>query len=100
MSNRLFIGNLGYSTSEQELRDVFAPYGAIVDVTIVSDRITGQSRGFGFVELESASDISRAIRELDGSLLAGRNIKVSEARERTGGGRGTRGSSGSNHDRW
>lgn len=95
MSKRLFIGNLDFATTEQQLRDVFGEYGNILDATLVTDRMTGQSRGFGFVELENDADADRAIEALDGTTLGGRNIKVNEARERAGGGgRGGRGGGG------
>lgn len=88
MSKRLFVGNLDFSTTEQQLREVFSPYGTLLDVTLVTDRVTGQSRGFGFVELEDNGAADRAVQELDGSSLSGRALKVNEARERVGGGGG------------
>ncbi len=89
MSKRLFVGNLDFSTTEQQLRDLFGEFGNILDATVVTDRMTGQSRGFGFVEMENDGDAQRAIDELNGTSLGSRNINVNEARERSsGGGRG------------
>jgi len=87
-NNRLFVGNLDYSTVEAQLREAFAPFGEVVSATVVVDRMTGQSRGFGFVELQTAEQAERAIQSLDGTVLNGRSINVSIARERKGGGGG------------
>jgi RNA recognition motif-containing protein len=78
----IYVGNLPYSISETELRDLFSQYGAVQKANVISDRETGRSKGFGFVEMGSAEDGERAIRELDDSSLDGRNIKVNEARPR------------------
>lgn len=82
MNNRLFVGNLGYSVSEDELKNTFAPYGAVVSASIVLDRETGNSRGFGFVEYADADNARRAMESLDGFELHGRNLSVNVARER------------------
>jgi len=86
MSTKLFVGNLAYSTMDHQLKDAFSAFGTVTSAAVVLDRMTGQSRGFGFVEFENAEDARRAISELDGKELDGRNINVSEARERSGGG--------------
>jgi RNA recognition motif-containing protein len=86
VSKRLFVGNLDFSTTEHQLRDAFSEFGNVSDASLVTDRMTGQSRGFGFVEMENDADADRAIDELNGTALNGRNINVNEARERTGGG--------------
>ncbi|MBN2193559.1 MAG: RNA-binding protein [Polyangiaceae bacterium] len=88
MSTKLFVGNLAYSTMDHQLRDVFSAFGTVTSASVVLDRMTGQSRGFGFVEFDSAEDARRAVSELDGTAVDGRNINVNEARERTGGGFG------------
>lgn len=82
MSNKLFVGNLDFSTAEQDLRDAFAPFGNIASVALITDRDTGRPRGFGFVEYESAQDAQKAVSTLDGIDLRGRTIHVSVARER------------------
>lgn len=88
---RIYVGNLSWNTSEDELRDFFSPFGAVVSVSIISDRDTGRSRGFGFVEMEDA-DADRAIQEANGKELGGRSLRIDEAQERQrGGGGGGRG---------
>jgi cold-inducible RNA-binding protein len=82
MNNKLFVGNLSYSTGEAELRQAFEPFGSLRSVTIITDRMTGQPRGFGFVEYENESDAQRAIESLDGRDLGGRSLNVNVARER------------------
>src|SRR5262245_22197256 len=90
MGNRLYVGNLAYSTMDQQLQEAFAEFGEVVSASVVIDRATGQSRGFGFVEFNSAEEAERAIESLNGSTLDGRSITVNVARERrpTGGGGG------------
>jgi cold-inducible RNA-binding protein len=82
MSNKLFVGNLSYSTGEAELRRAFEAVGALRSVSIITDRMTGQPRGFGFVEFEKPDDAQRAIASLDGQQVDGRTINVNVARER------------------
>jgi cold-inducible RNA-binding protein len=85
----IFVGNLDYETSEDELRQLFAAYGPVDRVNIVTDRYSDQPRGFAFVEMASAGDADKAITELNGTQLHGRKLDVNEARrrpERTGGG--------------
>ena len=84
MSSKLFVGNLEYSTTEEQLQETFARYGNVLSATVVTDRMTGRSRGFGFVEYETAEEARQATEELDGTRLNGRAINVSAARERRG----------------
>jgi RNA recognition motif-containing protein len=87
MGSRLYVGNLSFQTSEETLRAAFEQDGRkVVDVKIVTDRDTGQPRGFGFVEMSSPADAQSAIEALDGQSLDGRTLKVNEAQERSGGG--------------
>jgi cold-inducible RNA-binding protein len=87
--SRLYVGNLAHSTSESALRAAFEQDGRkVVEVKIITDRDTGQPRGFGFVEMGSPADAEGAIGALDGKQLDGRTIKVNIAQERTGGGGG------------
>lgn len=90
MGKKLYIGNLAFDVTNKDLEEAFAPIGACDSVAVVTDRATGQSRGFGFVEMTSSSDAQRAIQQLDGTEIKGRAIRVSEAREREsrGGGGG------------
>ena len=90
MSKKIYIGNLSFSSTESDLRDVFGRHGDVDSVNIITDRETGRSRGFAFVEMEEASAADDAIRALDGSDLGGRNIKVNEAQDRRSGGGGNR----------
>ncbi len=90
----IFVGNLSFNTSEDELRKAFEAYGQVDRVSILTDRDTGRSRGFGFVEMANAEEGEKAIAGLNGTQLGGRTINVNEARpkaERAGGGRGDRG---------
>ncbi len=90
---RLFVGNLSFQTTENDLQDAFERLGTVTDCKIMMDRATGRSRGFAFVTMGSAAEGEAAIRELDGKQLDGRAIKVNEARPREegGGGGGGRG---------
>lgn len=109
----IFVGNLSFNTNEDELRTIFAPFGQVDRVSIMTDRDTGRSRGFGFVEMASNEDGDKAITALNGSSVGGRTINVNEARpktERAGGGgggggrdrgdRGARGGGGGRRDRY
>ena len=87
----IFVGNLSFNTNEEELRQLFEPHGQVDRVSIMTDRDTGRSRGFGFVEMASNEDGEKAIAALNGSQVGGRTINVNEARpktERSGGGGG------------
>jgi RNA recognition motif-containing protein len=88
MSTKLYVGNLAYATTDEELTQAFAQFGNIVSTFIPVDRATGQSRGFGFVEYESPADAQAAIDGMNGAVLSGRTLTVNVARERTGGGGG------------
>jgi cold-inducible RNA-binding protein len=86
----IFVGNLDYETSEDDLRQLFAAYGLVDRVSIVTDRYSDQPRGFAFVEMASAGDADKAITELNGAQLHGRALDVNEGRrgpEHAGGGR-------------
>jgi len=90
---KLYVGNLPWSISEDELRDFFASFGNVTSVAIITDRDTGRSRGFGFVEMDDA-DADRAIQEGSGKELAGRTLRIDEAQERSRGGGGDGGGGG------
>ncbi len=81
MVKTLYVGNLPYTTSEEDLKEVFVPYGEVSSAKIITDRETGRSRGFGFVEIES-DGAQKAIDALDGKDFGGRSLRVNEARER------------------
>ena len=82
MSKKLYVGNLDYATTEATLSDLFSQVGEVLSVNLVTDRMTGRSRGFAFVEMAEASDAQRAIDELNGRTVGQREIKVAEARPR------------------
>jgi RNA recognition motif-containing protein len=84
VSKKLYIGNLPFTSTEADLRTLFARHGTVASVNVIMDRETGRPRGFAFVEMEEASAASDAIRALDGSDLGGRSIKVNEAQDRRG----------------
>ena len=92
MNNKLFVGNLPYSATEAELRDAFAECGTVVSVKIITDRESGRSKGFGFVEMQSDAEATAAIEKLNGADYSGRAITVSVAKApgEGGGGRGPR----------
>ncbi len=78
----IFVGNLPFSTTEGDLRQLFSEYGTVESAAVITDRDTGRSRGFGFVELAADARADDALRDLDGTDLNGRNIKVNEAKPR------------------
>lgn len=88
MGNKIYVGNLPFTVTEDELRNVFAPHGEVQSVAVIMDRETGRPRGFGFVEMGDANAAADAIRALDGTDLGGRSMKVNEAQDRQGGGGG------------
>lgn len=83
MSTNIYVGNLPFSTSSPDLEQLFAEYGEVDRAQVISDRETGRSRGFGFVEMASAEEAEKAIEELDGADFGGRQLKVNVARERS-----------------
>jgi cold-inducible RNA-binding protein len=88
MSKKLYIGNLPYSANDESLRTLFEGVGAVATATVIMDRETGRSRGFGFVEMDNDDEAAKAISQLNGTTMDNRQIQVSEARPRPEGGRG------------
>lgn len=82
MAKKIYVGNLNFQTTEQELTELFQSYGNIVSVDIITDKFTGRSKGFGFIEMENEEEADSAISALDGKEIMGRQIRVNEARER------------------
>lgn len=82
MSNKIYVGNLPFTSTEADLKDLFGRHGAVQSVNVIADRETGRPRGFAFVEMEQSGDAQDAIRALDGSDLGGRNLKVNEAQDK------------------
>jgi RNA recognition motif-containing protein len=95
----IFVGNLSFNTNEEELRQLFEPHGQVDRVSIMTDRDTGRSRGFGFVEMASNEDGEKAIAALNGSQVGGRTINVNEARPKTERSSGGGGGGGGGRDR-
>ena len=87
---KIFVGNFAFSMTETELRSLFQPYGTVESVSLVNDRDTGRSRGFGFVEMPDSGEADKAIAALNGTDSGGRALTVNEARPKTEGGRGGR----------
>ena len=101
MSTKLYVGNLSFNTSSQDLETMFAEAGTVQSANIVEDRDTGRSRGFGFVEMSSKEEAQTAISTLDGKEVDGRSLKVNEAKpreNRSGGGGGGYGGGGGGYD--
>ena len=83
MSTNIYVGNLAFSTNNADLEALFAEHGEVTRAQVITDRDTGRSRGFGFVEMASADEANEAIRALNGSNVDGRDLKVNQARERS-----------------
>lgn len=82
MSKSIYIGNLPWSATEEDVQELFAPHGSVLSVKLVTDRETGRARGFGFVEMEDEG-VAAAVKALDNSAFGGRTLRVNEARPKT-----------------
>ena len=82
LSKKLYVGNLPFNTTDDDLRSLFEPHGGVDSARVITDRETGRSRGFGFVEMQDAQAAETAMRALDGNEHGGRNLRVNEAQER------------------
>ena len=103
MSNKLFVGNLSFETTENDLQDAFAAHGTVVETNLMMDRATGRPRGFGFITMSTPEEAQKAIAALNGSQLGGRALTVNVAKpreERTGGGGGGRREYGGSRNRY
>ena len=105
MSNKLYVGGLPYSVTDGRLQEIFEAHGTVESARVISDKFTGQSRGFGFVEMSSGGEAQKAIESLNGTQLDGRTLVVNEAKpmvKRDGGGGGGRGdrNGGGGRNRW
>ncbi len=99
-NNKLYVGGLPYSVTDDRLQEIFSPHGTVESARVITDRMTGRSRGFGFVEMSSQAEAEEATKNLNGTDLEGRSLTVNEAKpqqERSGGGGGRGGGGG---DRW
>ncbi len=102
MGNKLYVGGLSYSTTEGQLQEVFSAHGTVESARVITDRVTGRSKGFGFVEMSSGGEAQKAIEALNGTQLDGRTLTVNEARpqEKRSGFGGGRREGGGRRDRW
>ena len=103
MGNKVYVGGLPYSVTEGRLQEIFAAHGTVESAKVIADKFTGQSRGFGFVEMSSGGEAQKAIEALNGTQLDGRTLVVNEAKpmeRRDGGGGGRGGRSGGGSNRW
>jgi RNA recognition motif-containing protein len=102
MGTKLYVGGLPYSSTEQQLSELFSQHGSVTSAKIISDKYTGQSRGFGFVEMATGEEAQKAITALNGTQMDGRTITVNEARpqEKRTGGYGGGGDRGGRGGRW
>jgi RNA recognition motif-containing protein len=80
MEKKIYVANISYTATEQDIRDLFSEYGEVVSVKIITDKFTGQSKGFGFVEMESESDAQKTISELNGKPFMGKTLALAEAK--------------------
>lgn len=97
MAKKIYVGNLAFSVTDDELQQAFASFGTITSARVVMDKMSGRSKGFGFVEIEDDASADTAIQKMDGQTIGGRAVRVSEAKPqepRTGGGGGGRGFGG------
>jgi cold-inducible RNA-binding protein len=94
MSSKLYVGNLAFQTSSQDLQELFAQAGTVESASVVEDRMTGRSRGFAFVEMASKEEATSAIEQFNGKEVGGRALKVNEAKPRENNGGGGRGFGG------
>jgi len=100
MGRKLYVGNLSFNVSSSELEELFTNHGKVDSASVITDRGTGQSKGFGFVEMSSSDEAEAAIAALDGKEFGGRTLKVNEARPRPAGGGGGGGGGGRRRGRW
>ena len=101
-SKKLYVGGLPYAISDGQLEELFSGHGTVESARVITDRMTGRSKGFGFVEMSTQEEAEAAMEKLNGTDLEGRTITVNEARPRTerGGGGGFRGGGGGGRNRW
>jgi len=93
----IYVGNLAYDTTEDKIRALFEPHGRVASASVIMDRVTGRSRGFGFVEMPDAAEAQAAIEKVNGTEIDGRALRVNEARGKTEGGGGGGGGRGERH---
>ena len=103
MNNKLYVGGLPYSVTDGQLEEIFQAHGSVASAKVIADKFTGQSRGFGFVEMSSGNEAQTAISALNGTQFEGRSLTVNETKpmaNRDSNGGGGRGNRGGGRDRW
>jgi len=100
MNNKLYVGGLPYSVTEGQLQDIFASHGTVESARVITDKVTGQSRGFGFVEMSSGGEAQKAAQALNGTQLEGRTLVVNEAKPMASRNGGQRGDRAGGRNRW
>ncbi len=98
--SKIYVGNCSFDVTEQQLRDVFATYGDVASVSVITDRDTGRPRGFAFIEMSDSGAAQNAIRGVNGTQLGGRTLNVNEAKPKTNGGGGGGGGGFGGGKRW
>jgi RNA recognition motif-containing protein len=103
MSNKLYVGGLPFSTTEGQLEEIFSAHGTVESARVITDKFSGRSRGFGFVEMSSGGEAQKAIESVNGTAIEGRTLTVNEAKpleKRSGFGGGRRDEGGGRRNRW
>jgi RNA recognition motif-containing protein len=100
MSSNLYVGNLSFDVGQEDLEELFKPYGEVVSANVITDRQTGRPRGFAFVEMAQSEDAKKAIEALDGKELKGRNLTVNVAKPKNENSRGGNGGRSGRSPRW
>jgi RNA recognition motif-containing protein len=102
MAKKIYVGNLSFDTNDEQLNKIFTPFGTVTSASVIKDKYTDRSRGFGFVEMENVAEADKAIAELNGKTIDGRTLKISEAtaREDKPRGGGGYGGGGGSRDRY
>ena len=100
MAKKIYVGNLSFDTNDEQLNQIFTPYGAVASARVIKDKYTDRSRGFGFVEMDNVAEADKAIAELNGKNVEGRTLKISEATPREDKPRSSSGYDGGSRDRY
>jgi RNA recognition motif-containing protein len=100
MAKKIYVGNLSFDTNDEQLNKIFTPFGTVTSASVIKDKYTDRSRGFGFVEMENVAEADKAIAELNGKTIDGRTLKISEATAREDKPRGGGGYGSGSRDRY
>jgi cold-inducible RNA-binding protein len=100
MSKKIYVGNLSFNTNDEQLNQIFTPFGTVTSARVIKDKYTDRSRGFGFVEMDNPAEADKAIAELNGKNIDGRDLNINEAKPREEGSRGSGGYGGGSRERY